>query len=209
LIDDRDKSPAPDRRDQFLVAMYNATWSNISRHLLVVWQSVAALFTAVAAAFLSDKQLLSPDYAFSIVILASSWSAAHAIDAKGWFNRNLLIVTNIERQFLRRSDADEIHPFFVREHHAGFVDHLAIQFILACSIWLLALTFHFLTRVLGGIGRPSGTFEPTRALPYLCAGVAVIVVAAFNSKVNKRHRCLMGMSPGLLVTDAATDKPNK
>lgn len=200
------KPTARDRRDQFLVTMYGKTWDNISRHLLVVWQSIAALFTAVGAAFLSDKKLLSPDFAFSIVVLAATWSLAHAIDAKAWFNRNLLIVSNIERQFLWSSDAQEIHPFFAGPHHSGFVDHLKIQVVLGWSILGLAIVFHFFSRVWGGLD-PSAKLDPTRALPYACALMGAAVLWAFNRKVNTKYAALIKASPGGVLAPAEPVQP--
>lgn len=197
--------PGTSPRDEFLLKMYDLMWQNINRHILVVWQSIAALFTAIAAAFLSDKNLLSPDYGISLVVLAAAWSVAHAIDASAWFNRNLLIVRNIERQFLIASDATEIHYFFVEKPRTGILDHLAIQLTLAGSIWLLALLFHFLTRIVPGFSLPLADLDPTRALPYLSGLVALFVVMWFKAKVGTHEAKLIQRSPGRPVRLSATN----
>jgi len=109
---------APDsRRDAFLLAMYREVWNNINRHMTVVWQSAGVLAGAFALFALVDKGAFNVDVASALLVLIASWLVAHTYDANGWFSRNLVIVANIERQFLRSSDDREIHFFFKR--HRG------------------------------------------------------------------------------------------
>src|SRR5262245_49475905 len=104
-----------DRRDQFLMIMYGKMWDNINRHLTVVWQSSTVLAGAIAVFALVEKGALSLDIAGSLLLLVAGWMILHAYDANGWYNRNLAIIANIERQFLVASDARDIH-FFFRQH---------------------------------------------------------------------------------------------
>src|SRR5258708_36293673 len=92
------------RRKDFLVQMYNQMFANINRHILVVWQGIAVLVGAVALFALVEKEILSFDLACSFFILLIGWFVAHVLNASAWFNRNLVIMTNIERDFL--SDGD-------------------------------------------------------------------------------------------------------
>jgi hypothetical protein len=148
--------------------MYGAMWDNINRHILVVWESLTVLVTALGAAFLAEKELISPDVATTLVILASAWAAAHAIDAKGWYNRNLHIPT-----------AKEITPYFSRPpRESKLIEHLLIQSLLAFSIGALALLDHFHSRVLPGLmlAGSASNFEPMRAVPYLAALIGTLLV---------------------------------
>src|SRR3546814_2866580 len=43
---------------------------------------------------------ISLDVAASLIILLCAWLYAHMLDAAYWYNRNLVIIANIERQFL-------------------------------------------------------------------------------------------------------------
>src|SRR5262245_33560483 len=70
------------RRPDFLLAMHEATWDNINRHILVVWQSVTALLASAGALYLSERNLIASDLASSMVVLAATWAVAHAIDSK-------------------------------------------------------------------------------------------------------------------------------
>src|SRR6266478_1519931 len=119
---------AEKRRDQFLIAMYGEVWNNINRHLTVMWESAAILAGAFALLALVEKHALPPDLASSLVVLLSAWFIAHTYDANTWFNRNLAIVTNIERQFLRAEDSTQIHYYFTKHRDPeNMLDHLLVQ----------------------------------------------------------------------------------
>ena len=96
-------------RSDFLIAMYNQMMNDINRHIIVVWQDVGVLLGAFAVFALVEKQILSLDIATALIILLCIWMLAHVYDASYWYNRNLVIIANIERQFLRDSDLKEIH----------------------------------------------------------------------------------------------------
>jgi len=189
--------PIPDEardRAALLLAMYRATWDNINRHILVVWQSIAAVLAALGASYLSGRNLIAPDLAAVFVVLATGWSLSHSIDAKGWYNRNLLIIANIERQFLLPSDAEKIHPFFGGEpRRSKMIEHLLIQSVLACAIGGLVLLGHFLDRVVPGldISRP---IDPLRCLPYITTVGVLGFVVWLNRHVNANYEKLTSHS---------------
>ena len=101
-----------ERRDEFLLAMYNQLLNDINRHIMVVWQSVGVLVGAFAILALVEKNLISLDLAVAIVVLLCGWLCAHLIDAGYWYNRNLVMIANIERQFLLESDLRDIQSYF-------------------------------------------------------------------------------------------------
>lgn len=140
------RDPANDRAT-FLIAMYKAMWDNINRHILVVWQSITALFAALGAAYLAGRGSMNADLVATLVVLAAGWSIAHTVDARGWFNRNLHIITNIERLFLFDTDERDVHYFFRRPHRKGTIEHLMIETMLGWCIAVVVLLWHFLTRV--------------------------------------------------------------
>src|SRR5262245_23016489 len=91
-------------RDAFLIEMYKAMWDNINRHIGVVWQSVTVLAGGFAAFGLVEKNVFPVDFVAALVVIISFWQLAHVFDASYWVNRNLLIIRNIEGQFLGRDD---------------------------------------------------------------------------------------------------------
>lgn len=102
------------KRDEFLLRMYEQLLTTIDRRTQVVWETAGILIGAFAVFALVEKKIVSADYACSLMVLLSAWLVAHAIDATAWFNRNLAIIANIERQFLVDNDAKEIHHYFLK-----------------------------------------------------------------------------------------------
>ena len=184
------------RRDDFLLAMYNQMWGNINRHILVIWQSVGALLGAFAVLALIEKHVLPIDLACSLIVVICAWVAAHVIDANYWFTRNLLIIINIERQFLLSKDLRDIHPYF-RDHRKPTLDHLVVQGCLAASVFLLIAGWHFFTRVAPGFASPYANFEFSRALPYLVSLIAAVLLVVFKRKQEKSYEKLLRKSPGI------------
>jgi hypothetical protein len=193
---------AEKRRDQFLIAMYGEVWNNINRHLTVLWESVGVLAGAFAIFALVEKRVLPVDLAAALVVLIASWLVAHTYDANTWFNRNLVIVTNIERQFLRPEDAREIHCYFAGHREPeNMLDHLIIQRDFGIGVGALVLGDHFATRVLPGVGAPWGNFEVQRTIPYVIAILSVVWVRRFRAKRIAKQREFLRKSPGRELND--------
>jgi hypothetical protein len=188
-----------DARQSFLIEMYKATWNNINRHILVVWQPVAVLLSAVAALALSEKAVLPLDYAATLVMIVAIWQAAHVLDAGLWYNRNQLILTNVERQFLVDSDLREIHYYFGERREPKLLDHFKIQLGLGMASMILVLLRHFRDRVYPGLRAPTANFDPERAMPYAILVFGVAILLWRYGQGRKKHRELMGKSPGAAV----------
>ena len=173
-----------DARQEFLIEMYKQLLSDINRHIVVVWQSVGVLVSAFAVFALVEKHVVPLDIAASLIMMLCGWLYAHLLDASYWYNRNLVMIANIERQFLLISDLRDIHYYF-GAHRPGnrMITHLKIQMALGTGIGLLVLLFHFLDRVLPGFGSPIALFEPLRGLPYVAALAGTVYI--YNVK---RHR---------------------
>src|ERR1017187_5429083 len=160
------------KRPEFLIEMYKQMLNDINTHILVVWQSVGVLVGTFAVFALVEKNILTIDGASSLVVLISAWLLAHLYDASYWYNRNLVIIANIERQFLSQSDLRDIHYYF-GEHRATnkMLTHLRIQWGLGIGIATFFLVYHFATQILPGFGGPWSSFKIQRALPYIVAGL--------------------------------------
>src|SRR5437773_7456899 len=126
-------------RTQFLLEMYKQMWSNINRHIVVVWQSVSVLLGTFAVFALVEKRVVSLDFASALMVVIAAWLAAHVIDANYWYNRNLAIIVNIERQFLTVEDLRLIHPYFGSPRRTTILDHLKIQAVLAGGVYILVI----------------------------------------------------------------------
>jgi len=188
-----------DGRRELLLRMYDQLFNDINRHILVVWQSVATLLGSVAVFALVEKELIGVPVATLIIFLATGWLIANVIDSSYWYNRNLVIIANIEREFLYQSDLHDIHYYF-GEHRASntLLTHLWIQGVLG---GLLAL----------GVGladiwvsmRP--TFDASlhvrlwNAVPLLFAVVAAVVLYVFYSSRGAAYVLFKQNSPGVPI----------
>lgn len=175
-----------DRRDDFLLSMYAELWENINRHILVVWQSVGLLFAAFAAMVLSEAEYLQPDIATALVLVVCFWVIAHAYDASGWFNRNLAIISNIEREFLAPADKQRIHPYFDRHRPATLIEHFRIQIGLAVAVGAVALIRHFFERIIRGPLTPFRA-EVERWIPYAVLLGGIVLIGLLRRHLNSRY----------------------
>ena len=138
-------------------------------------------------------------------MLVAGWMVLHAYDANGWYNRNLGIIANIERQFLEPTDAKDIHCFFTRHRSSRLVEHLQIHAMLGVGFAVLTLAYHFSIRVWTGRHSPIENFEPQRLLPYVTAILVGVVVVAFRAHYLKTYQEFESKSPGIVVGDVTPD----
>jgi hypothetical protein len=192
-----------DRRDEFLVVMYEKMWDNINRHLTVVWEAATIIAGAVALFALTENGVLSLDIASTLIVAIAGWAVLHAYDANGWYNRNLAIIANIERMFLKADDDRNIHYFFRGHRKFELIEHLRIHAFLGGSFGALTLLYHFSVRVWPGFGAPWRNFEPQRSLPYVAGALVAVAVMIFRRHYIERHKKFEERSPGMTVPDAA------
>jgi hypothetical protein len=133
----------------FLLHMYDQLFNDINRHLTVIWQSIGVVLGAFAVFSLVEKGILSLDIAAALVVLLSLWLVAHVQDASAWYNRNLVIIANIQREFLRPTDLKAIHYYFANHRKPGsMISCLRIQRVLGYSVLILVLAHHLFDRAL-------------------------------------------------------------
>lgn len=189
-----------DDRKEFLTKMYDQMFNDINTHILVIWQSVGVLIGSFAVFALSEKGIIPIDLAICLVIILASWLMAHLYDASYWYNRNLVIIANIERQFLKKEDLKQIHYYFGKHRSkSAMLTHLKIQWYLGLIIAILFLIYHFISRVLPGIHESVSNFEPFRALPYIVTVVCTLLLAKLRSNRQQSYAEFMQNSPGIEV----------
>jgi hypothetical protein len=195
-----------DDRKEFLGKMYDQMFNDIDTHILVVWQSVGVVVGAFAVFALVEKNIIPIDFACTLMVLLSAWLIAHLYDASYWYNRNLAIIANIERQFLRPTDLREIHYYFgAHRGKSKMITHLRIQYALGLGFAALFVSYHFVRRVLPGIHEPIQNFEVSRSLPYLtCLAAAIFLVHLRKNRIASYQEFLKN-SPGIEVNTAGID----
>ena len=189
-----------DDRQEFLLRMYDQMFNDINTHILVVWQSVGVVVGAFAVFALVQKNILPIDFACALMILLSAWLIAHIYDASYWYNRNLVIIANIERQFLKSEDLKNIHYYFGKHRQqAAMLTHLRIQYWLGLGIAILFLLYHFITRVIPGFGVPLRNVQAQRSIPYLVLTACIILLKELRKNRIASYREFLKNSPGISV----------
>lgn len=130
-------------RNEFLISMYNQMYNDINRHILVIWQAIGVLAGSATLFVLIYQKLLDINLGITIIVLFGFWAILTMCDSAFWYNRNLVIIANIERQFLNSDDDKLIHYYFKRHREHSFIDHLRIQFWLVFLVIIIALIYHF------------------------------------------------------------------
>jgi hypothetical protein len=188
-----------DDRKTFLMEMYREMFADINRQMTVVWQTVSVVVGAFALLALVEKNIVPLDIAVSLIIILSAWMYAHMLDGAYWYNRNLVIIANIERQFLLPSDQRHIQFYFGKHRSSKnrMISYFKIQAGLAVAISGLVLAFHFSTRVFPGLNSPSDQFEFPRTLPYLAALASAGICLFFARDRRKSYEGFIKNSPGI------------
>jgi hypothetical protein len=185
------------KRAEFLLEIYRQTSTHLGRHISGVWQCVGVVGAALIV-FAQDKHNPLNDYACALVVLLCGWLAATTLDASNWFNRNLAIITNIERLFLTSDDLKLVHYFFEKHRPAGqHAQHFSIQLGLSAGVWALVLFYHFAERVFPGLFLPWSNFQLSRALPYLSTPILLGMLVWMGRHYKKKDETLHTRSPGI------------
>jgi len=192
-------------RDDLLLKMYDQMFNDINRHIMVVWQSVGVLVGAFAVFALVEKNVIPLDFAVCIVLLLALWLMAHLFDAAYWYNRNLVIIANIERQFLRKEDLKEIHYYFGSHRPTNkMIYHLRIQMTLGIALTLIVLSHHFYVRIVPGFDLPLCNISLVKCLPYLLTIGTAIYLFKLKHDLKKKYQEFLRESPGKTIDTTGT-----
>ena len=187
-------------REKLLLQMYDQMFNDINRHIMVVWQSIGVLVGSFAIFALAEREVVSIDVAASLIVLIAGWSLAHHLDASYWYNRNLAIIANIERQFLEQKDLKQIHYYFGSHRpHNRMITHLNIQVFLAFGIAFIVMFSHFYERVMLGFGLSIANLEPLRAMPYVVVVGLLYPLLRLRGNRNRSYKEFIKNSPGIKI----------
>lgn len=184
-------------REEFLLRMYDQMFNDINRHILVVWRSIGLFVTAVSLVAVAKNGLLNYDIAISVFLICSFWFLSQIIDSTSWYNRNLVIIANIEKQFLVESDLKNIHVYFAAHREYEMISHQKIQFYFSIIISFVVVALHFYDRL-----RPlfcSDKCGLLLFLPYIVAFIGMIFLCWFWDSEKKSYNTFKSKSPGKII----------
>jgi hypothetical protein len=193
-------------RKEFLFQMYNQLCAEIDRHINFIWQSVGVLLSTFAIFALVEKNIITMDLAASIIILVSALSIAIVIESNYWYNRNLVMIANIERQFLLDSDTKDIHYYFKshRKNNA-YLDMMVIQICFILVLLLIIVLYHFWVQVWPFRCLEIKHFDLLKVVPYITLVIGSILLILFHRKRIKNYNEFKANSPGIEVGGSAYD----
>ncbi len=198
-----------ENREAFLIKMYEQMFNDIDRHHKIVWQVVGVLIGSFAFLALAEKGIVSLDIAVSIIVLIILWVIAHVYDSNYWYNRNLVIISNIERLFLKQSDLKDIHYYFGKHRDKNALQtSLRIQLFLTWGLIGVFICYHFTTRILPGISLSKGEyyFDYIRILPYITLIIFYfILVRWIKNKRKSNYIEFLKNSPGIDIDTTNID----
>jgi hypothetical protein len=89
--------------------MYEMCWNNVTRAEDAIWKVFAA-YTALFAGLSIAENIIGSLGFILLVITFSISGMCVALNANLWFTRNMALISNIEKEFLEKSDWDNIMP---------------------------------------------------------------------------------------------------
>ena len=199
-------SPQEDRK-KLLLELYNQLWNSINVRLNLIWESIGIIVGAFAVYALTEKNIIGLDYATTLIVLLAFWFLLHIVDMTFWYNRNLVMIANIEKQFLNVEDAKLLYPYFLF-HRKGNppVSYLAIQAVLGLGIAAIVLVLHFLQVILPRLCSRPITLTLSATLPYAMLVVAIVVLAFWKQKRDSDYANLVHRSPGKDLSNEASQE---
>jgi hypothetical protein len=185
-------------RSEFLLRLYDQCWASINVRITGMWQCVGVLAGAFVVLALAEKEFVPLDIAVAIIILLAGWLLWGLEDASYWYNRNLAIVANIEKQFLHRSDKGRIHPYMAEHRPSKMITHLKIQYCLGIAITIVFVLYHFTERIIPGFGVALtwDNLDLKRAIPYVVVVFVAISLRVLRKSNAKKYKEFLEKAPG-------------
>jgi len=185
-------------RKEMLLRLYDQLWQSIHVYVAIIWQSTGVLVSAFAVFALSEKGIISLDIAVTLIVAMCGWFLANLLEVSFWYNRNLAIIANIEKEFLEKGDLSKIHHYF-QSHRPNnkMIRRFKIQFLLGIVILAIFLYLHLFDRFLPILMFSRKDFTTYCVLPYLLL-IAVVIYLFTSWKFRKeKYESFIKQSPGV------------
>ena len=129
-----------DKREQFLLHLYDQLWRSIERRESGLWQFLG-LCGIILVYLVASIEKVPPDLAAYLVIVVSFFGIIIAIHSGKWVELNRMMIVNIEKQFLDNNDLGMIIPlYFHMRNPRKFFTGLTVIHI---SFFLIAIITSF------------------------------------------------------------------
>jgi len=178
-------------RDKFLVEYYKKCWDNISRAEEAAWKMMAGYATLLAGLSFVYNDIGSTGFLL-IIIIFSFFSASLSMNANLWFVRNIGLITNFEKEFLRNEDYGYLIPKSYRKKIPFF--HINPEYWEAW--WIHTFTYLIICIIFIILLRHKITiFEEKLSIIGTFTG-GLFWIIYYGYVLNKRHEKFRNDAPG-------------
>ncbi|HVY53953.1 MAG TPA: hypothetical protein VHA13_05480 [Gammaproteobacteria bacterium] len=190
-----------DERKEFLLHLFDKAWDDIGSTIKVIWQSIVILLGAIATIIFTKAKVIPITTTYTIAIIAIVWMLAHIENAAYWFNRNLAIIANIERQFLNEDDSENIHFYFTAHRPAKMAPHFQLQYWFLITIAICLISYYSKVKLPPFFKHFSSSsycnyIFSSIDFPYLTAILGTICLYYFRNKNINKYNEFKKLSPG-------------
>lgn len=131
-------------REDFLIEMYKIFWENVNRSEGNMWQIVSFYIAIITGIFVATKGQYLDMFLGVMIILIFSFAAIYIIlTAQLWAARNMGLISNIEKEFLKNDDYGTIFPTSFTRKVSMFKHPLAYFYISWILILIISLLIVF------------------------------------------------------------------
>jgi len=109
----------PDGKD-FLLHLYDKLWENMGAKEGRLWSYLSVYGAAIALSLGVGEYAGAELYAVTIVLALTVWALLIVINANWWYQRNRLMVTQIEKKFVPSGAVDGVVPKSYRDARFNF-----------------------------------------------------------------------------------------
>jgi hypothetical protein len=130
-----------DKRDSFLLEMYQASWDNVSRNEDAIWKVFAAYAALFAGLAIASKEIDLFTFLLFVIVFGL-FGAIFSQHANLWFLRNMGMISNLEKEFLVNGDYGVLVPAEYKDKLRYWnLELWSIMTILFLSIDVLSIAF--------------------------------------------------------------------
>jgi len=95
----------------FLIEMYKHSWENVTRSERNLWQMISVYIAIITGVFVVLANVYLGMWIATMILLTFSfWTFCMILSSHLWVCRNMGLISNIEKEFLQKSDYGSLIP---------------------------------------------------------------------------------------------------
>lgn len=176
-------------RKRFLLEFYQVCWNNVTRAEEAAWKMFAA-YTAIFAGLAFASGTIGIAGFLSVLSIFSFLAIALSLNANLWFVRNIGLVSNLEKEFLRESDYGVLVPKSYKEKIPFF------SFGVFEAWWVLIVAYFSISLTVLIVLFPQISDCNQKLLVLAIYLVSLFLTILYGIFLNLRHKKFVKGAPG-------------